>query len=60
VIAAIRALGFHYNDTPLPAGYPDEPFESVRDAPSHMRGRWVPTDEVQRIDLSRLGLEETR
>lgn len=60
VIAAIRALGLHYNDTPLPTGYPDEPFEPARDAPRHTRGRWVPTDEVQRIDLSRLGLEETQ
>jgi hypothetical protein len=59
VITAIRALGFDYNDTPLPAGYPDEPFEPARDAPGHTRGRWIPTDEVQHLDLSRLGLEET-
>ncbi len=52
VIAAIRALGFHYNDAPLPAGYPDEPFENARDAPRHRRGRWIPTNAVRRVDLS--------
>jgi hypothetical protein len=60
VIEAIRALGFHYNDAPLPAGYPNEPFEHARDAPRHARGRWIPTDAVQRVDLIRLSLEDTR
>jgi len=60
VIAAIRALGLPYNDAPLPAGYPNEPFEHARDAPRYARGRWVPTDAVQRVDLSQLGLKETR
>jgi hypothetical protein len=60
VIEAIRALGLHYNDAPLPAGYPNEPFEHVRDAPRHARGRWIPTDAVQRVDLTRLGLEKAR
>ena len=60
VIEAIRALGFHYNDAPLPAGYPGEPFEHARDAPRDARGRWIPTDAVQRVDLNRLGLKETR
>ncbi len=58
VIAAIRALGFRYNDQPLPDGYPDEPFDPVRDAPAHRRGRWIPTDAVTRVDLSTLGMEE--
>jgi hypothetical protein len=58
VIGAIRALGFHYNDAPLPEGYTNEPFEHARDAPRHARGRWIPTDAVQRVDLNRLGLEE--
>jgi hypothetical protein len=53
VIAAIRALGFRYNDAPLPAGYPDEPFDVAKDAPRHARGRWVPTDAVQRVDLEK-------
>ncbi len=50
VIAAIRALGLHYNDAPLPEGYPDEPFEPARDGPQHGRGRWVRTEEVRRLE----------
>ncbi len=57
VIASIRALGFPYNDAPLPAGYTDEPFEPERDAPRHARGRFVTTDAVRRVDLGSLGLE---
>jgi hypothetical protein len=57
VIAAIRALGIRYNDSPLPDGYPAEPFAPERDAPRHERGRWVRTEEVRRVDLSRLNLE---
>lgn len=60
VIAAIRALGIRYNDAPLPAGYPDEPFDPARDAPRHARGRWLHTEEVRRIDLAALGLEAGR
>lgn len=59
-IAAIRALGFRYNDAPLPDGYPAERFDASTDAPRHTRGRWVATEQVQRVDLSRLGLEETQ
>jgi hypothetical protein len=60
VIAAIRALGFRYNESPLPEGYPAEPFDPARDGPHHGRGRWVPTSEVRRVDLSGLALEEDR
>lgn len=59
-VAAIRALGFRYNDAPLPEGYPAEPFDAVSDAPRHTRGRWIATEQVQRVDASRLGLENTR
>lgn len=59
-IAAIRALGFRYNDAPLPDGYPAERFDASTDAPRHTRGRWVATEQVQRVDLSRLGLEKTQ
>jgi len=54
VIAVIRALGFVYNDSPLPAGYPDEPFDPARDGPRHTRGRWIATDEVRRVDLEKI------
>ena len=40
VIAAIRALGHPYNDSPLPDGYPDDPFIPERDAPRAPRGHW--------------------
>ncbi|MFO1036347.1 MAG: hypothetical protein U1E45_05850 [Geminicoccaceae bacterium] len=46
VIEAIRALGFTYNDAPLPEGYALEPFDIEADLPQHGRGHWVPTDEV--------------
>ncbi len=56
VIEAIRALGVQYNGTPLPEGYPDARFEPDRDMPSHRRGKWIPTNEVKRVDLSGLDL----
>lgn len=40
VIAAIRALGHPYNDSPLPGGYPDETFVLERDTPREPRGYW--------------------
>jgi hypothetical protein len=60
VIATIRALGFRYNDSPLPEGYPAEPFDMARDSPRHGRGRWLATEQVRRVDLSSLGQEQTR
>ncbi len=59
-IAAIRTLGFRYNDAPLPDGYPAERFDASTDAPRHTRGRWVATEQIQRVDLNRLSLEETQ
>jgi hypothetical protein len=51
---AIRALGFAYNPTPLPAGYEVGRFDAARDTPRHGRGRFVATDEVRRVDLGGL------
>jgi hypothetical protein len=51
---AIRALGFAYNPTPLPAGYEVGRFDAARDTPRHGRGRFLATDEVRRVDLSGL------
>jgi len=56
-IAAIRALGIRYNATPLPEGYPAEPFEKERDAPRHQRGRWIATGDVKRVDLAQIKSE---
>lgn len=60
VIAAIRALGFRYNDSPLPEGYPDEPFEPGRDQPRRPHGHWRRTEDVARVDLGGLDLESIR
>lgn len=54
VIEAIRAIGFAYNVTPLPEGYPVEPFDADRDTPRHGRGRWIRVEDVVRVDLSGL------
>ena len=58
VIEAIRRLGFLYNDSPLPEGYPAEPFDPARDAPQHRRGNWIRTEAVRRVDLATLDLQE--
>lgn len=59
VIAAVRALGFDYNDAPLPRGYPLEPFDPAIDAPRHRRGGYVATEAVRRVDLSGLDFLDT-
>jgi hypothetical protein len=55
---AIRDLGFLYNATPLPRGYGIRRFDMEKDVPQHSRGRYVPTDEVKRVDLSGLTIAE--
>ncbi len=57
-VAAIRALGLLYNTSPLPQGYPLEPFSAEQDAPRHQRGRWIATADVKRVDISQLDLGE--
>ncbi|MEZ5857618.1 MAG: hypothetical protein R3D28_01190 [Geminicoccaceae bacterium] len=57
---AIRALGFAYNAAPLPKGYGVGRFDEATDRPTHGRGRYVKTNEVRRVDLSGLDLEELR
>lgn len=54
VTGQVRALGFAYNDAPLPDGYVLDPFEPSVDAPAHRRGSFVPTEAVRRVDLSGL------
>ena len=49
----IRALGFRYNATPLPRGYPMGRFAEA-DRPTHGRGHYVATGDVRRVDLSGL------
>jgi hypothetical protein len=54
VHAAIRAMGFTYHATPQPEGYPVGRFDPEADMPRHGRGRYLRTEEVRRVDLSRL------
>jgi len=51
---AIRAMGFTYHAIPLPVGYDVGRFDPATDTPRHRRGGFVRTDEVRRVDLSRL------
>ncbi len=50
VVAAIRAIGIPYNDTPQPAGYPLPAFRPEQ-APRHGIGGYVPTAAVKRLPL---------
>jgi hypothetical protein len=52
VVAAIRVLGNIYNDAPQPQGYALRPFEPGRDAPASLRGSYIRTEDVVRVDLS--------
>jgi hypothetical protein len=51
---AIRAMGFTYHASPLPIGYEVGRFDAANDTPRHGRGAFVRTDEVRRVDLSKL------
>jgi hypothetical protein len=54
VIPAVQALGQPYRAIPYLDGYPQKPFDPDRDRPRHDRGRYVPTDQVRRVDLAGL------
>ena len=53
VIAAIRAMGVAYNDSPQPLGYDLEPFAPIPGVtvPTTPRGFYLKTEEVRRIEL---------
>ena len=51
---AIRAMGFTYHAAPLPVGYEVGRFDPATDTPRHGRGSFVRTEEVRRVDLSKL------
>ncbi len=57
---AIRKLGHRYNAEPLPKGYAMGRFDPGADTPAHGRGRYVKTEDVKRLDLSRLDFLEER
>jgi hypothetical protein len=54
VIPQIRALGQPYDPVPIFRGYHLEPFDRDRDRPRHNRGFYIPTDQVQPVDISGL------
>lgn len=51
VVQAVRALGRDYNHAPQPDGYQLAPFDPAT-LPEVKRGYYIPTDAVQRVDLS--------
>jgi len=52
--ARVRSLGFAYELRPHIGGYTMPVVDPERDRPHHQRGFHVPTEEVRRLDLSRL------
>ena len=52
VVRAVQGLGMPYRAMPAAEGYPLPPFDLAEDRPRHNRGRYVPTEEVKRLDLS--------
>ena len=53
-VRAVAGLGQPYRAMPGKDGYLMAPFDLTRDRPTHGRGGYVRTDEVQRLDLSQL------
>jgi hypothetical protein len=60
VAEAINATGHIYELRPHIKGYALPRFDPARNTPRHGRGRYVPTDQVQRVDTSELDLESNR
>jgi hypothetical protein len=61
VAARIRSLGFTYKLRPHIGGYATLPVDPVRDRPRHQRGFYTRTEDVRRLDLSRLaGVPEAK
>ncbi len=56
VVDAVRGLGRAYNDAPQPAGYVLPAFDGADalQAPTHGRGHYVATKDVQRVELGAL------
>jgi hypothetical protein len=60
VAEVINAKGHRYELRPHIKGYPLPRFDPAKNAPAHGRGRYTPTDQVRRIDISTLDLESNR
>jgi hypothetical protein len=60
VAEVINAKGHRYELRPHIKGYPLPRFDTAKNAPTHGRGRFTPTDQVKRLDISTLDLESNR
>lgn len=60
VIEAIQRSGRPYAVRPHVTGYPMPPFDPARDTPRHGRGSYIPTEAVQKVDISGLDLDGRR
>jgi hypothetical protein len=60
VAEVINAKGHRYELRPHIKGYPLPRFDPAKNTPTHGRGRYTPTDQVTRIDISKLDLESNR
>ena len=60
VAEVINAKGHVYELRPHIKGYPVPRFDPALNTPRHGRGRYVPTDAVQRVDTSGLDLASDR
>lgn len=60
VAEVINAKGHRYELRPHVKGYPLPRFDPARHTPRHGRGRYTPTEQVGRIDTSKLDLENNR
>ena len=58
VVRAIRQLGHDYNDAPQPNGYVLPPFDPLQNLPKQPRGYYKPTNEITRVNLSGIDIEE--
>ncbi len=60
VVQAINAHGHQYKLIPHVTGYMLPRFDLARDTPTHGRGKWIPTDAVQRVPVETLDLADER
>ena len=54
VVIQVRALGQTYRAIPIERGYDVGRFDLERDRPTHNRGHFMATQDVRRLDLSKL------
>lgn len=60
VVEAVRETGRPYSMRPHATGYPMAPFDAARDTPRHGRGFYLRTEDVVRVDTSKLDLDTVK